>query len=360
LFPQSGLKLVGHLVGSAMIAFVFIRATKGGFLTASLVLPVTIGTLALGALCTYGFHGLWGDDPNRFTSFMPAQGYASFLAALYCIALTGKGLDVRLRVVLCSALAVALMLNGSRIWFTGILLASILALLISDGQVWLKLITGLLMTTLIAVLIAMPGQAIRFLAKDAATNRIASAVTAAYTGNNRSTGLGTLNFRREVYRLALQRIGESTPVQLLIGRGTCNGAVITGSLFYGYSKYNDPNRMFHNEWLRVLYEWGLIGSACWLAFMGSIIKLAWVGCRYDKGGSARPLLVYLPAFMVGLWGENILAGAGSAVSVGFLWAVALATMSHRDLETRRSLQRALLRLRPIAGLPRRIRPATAF
>lgn len=333
LFPLAGLKLVGHLLGSFLIAFVFVRGTKAGYLTAKLVLPVTIGTVALGALCTYGYHGMWGDDPSRFTSFMPAQAYAAFLAALYCIALTGKGIDGRLRMALCVLLAWALLLNGSRIWFSGILLGTVLALWTSRAQTHWKLLAGLATAMFTVVLWAAPGSVLNLLSKDAHTNRIASALTAAYSGNMHSTGLGTLAFRREVYKLALHRIETSSISEWLLGRGTCNGAVITGSLFWGYRKYDDPNRMFHNEWLRVVYEWGLLGLLLWLTFMASIFRLAWLGWRHDRqGGHARPLLVYLPAFLIGLWGENILAGAGSAVSVGFIWTVALATISHRRLE----------------------------
>jgi hypothetical protein len=52
--------------------------------------------------------------------------------------------------------------------------------------------------------------------------------------------------------------------------------------------------------------------------------------KSESGDYAKPLVAYLPAFLVGLAGENILAGAGSSASVGFLLIVALASVSHRQ------------------------------
>ena len=65
-------------------------------------------------------------------------------------------------------------------------------------------------------------------------------------------------------------------------------------------------------------------------FIGSITIYALHGFKSESGEYANPLLAYLPAFLLGLAGENILAGAGSAASVGFLLLIALASVSHRQ------------------------------
>jgi hypothetical protein len=348
IFPQPALKLVGHLTGSLLIAFVFTRATKGGLLTARTVLPVAVGVLALGVLCTYGFGGKWADDPHRFSSFMPAQAYAAYLAALYAISLTGPGISLAMRLGVSGLLGSAMILNGSRIWFAGMVLTTLLAVAVAKLETWVKLMAALVAAACVLLLFADLPALVAYLSKDQSGNRIASAVSAAYAGRRNATGLGTLNFRRQVNALAVQRIENSSFTTLLLGHGTSNGAVITGSLFYGYRKYVDPNRMFHNEWLRVLYEWGFIGEACWILFVGSLARFAWLGFRSDADGNARPLLVYLPAFLLGLWGENLLAGAGSAASVGFLWAIALASISHRRFERR---QRQYSRQATLSAFP---------
>ncbi len=339
LFPQSAGKLVGEMLGSLLVAFVYIRATKSGALTATSAIPATIGCLALATLRGV-FFPIWADAPGRFTSFLPAQAFAALLAGLYCVVLCGKGIRTEIRVLVCSALAVSVVLNGSRIWFAGILLATFFALMLSEGQVWLKICSSGALLAFLAVLSSGTSLLFGLVAEGASTNRIASIVTAIHRNDANSSGLGTFNFRREVNEVAIQRIKQSTPEELIFGRGTCNGAVITGSLFAGYSKFGDPNRMFHNEWLRVIYEWGVIGSVFWLLFIGSIITFAIQGVRFNKHGNAKPLLIYLPSFMVALAGENILAGAANAVNMGFIFVLALATIPHREYFRKKALHAA--------------------
>jgi hypothetical protein len=95
-------------------------------------------------------------------------------------------------------------------------------------------------------------------------------------------------------------------------------------------KWLDPNRFFHDEWLRVIYEWGVLGMLLFVTFIGSITVFAYRGFRNDPSGYAKPLLVFMPAFLLGLTGENIIAGAGNAVSVGFLLLIGLASVAHRQ------------------------------
>ena len=339
LFPQSAGKLVGEMLGSLLVAFVYIRATKSGALTPSAAIPAVIGCLALAAIRTH-FYPNWGDDAGRFTSFIPAQGFAALLAGLYCVILCGRGIATRTRVIMCSLTVMAIIMNGSRIWFIGIIFATFFALMISEGRVWLKICASGAMIVLLAMVVSGTNVLFGFVALGAATNRIASVITALHRNDTNSRGLGTFNFRREVNEVAIQRIKASSPGELVFGRGTCNGAVITGSLFAGYSRYGDPNRMFHNEWLRVLYEWGVIGSVFWLLFIGSVIVYAVQGVLISKKGNARPLLVYLPSFMIALAGENMLAGAGNAVNMGFVFTLALATIPHREYLKRKALRAA--------------------
>ncbi|MBV9158285.1 MAG: O-antigen ligase family protein, partial [Acidobacteriaceae bacterium] len=315
------------MIGSLLICMVFLRAAKGGYLTSSAVLPVTVGAIAIAVLRSV-FMPKYGDEPARFTAFSSAQSFAAFIAALYCIALCSKGLRSSVRIPLCALLAATLFLDGSRIWAIGIALVTLFALLISDARFWVKICGVGIAVAIAAVLAASADQVMAFLAQHAESNRIAAAVSAVYEGDVKSYGLGTYKFRRGLDAKEIGAITDSSPTQLLFGHGTSNGAlVITGSLFKADL---DPNRLMHNEWLRVIYEWGLIGLILWLMFLGSLTIFAARGVQIDKNGNAKPLLVYIPAFLLGLAGENIIAGAGNAVSVGFLLLIALASISHRQ------------------------------
>ena len=206
------------------------------------------------------------------------------------------------------------------------------------------------MILMVLSLVAEKDFLLRIVSELAPHNRVADTINAVYEGNMRSTGVGTVMFRRDVYRRAFQAMAESSLIELTFGHGTSNGRVLRGTLAHGVG---DPNRAVHNEWLRILYEWGGVGLGLWFVFIFSVILYALEGVRRDHLGHARPLLIFLPAFLCGFSTENILAGAGHAENIGFVLLVALATVSHR----KRIMY--LPRSTPVPYVPAEMRPRLA-
>lgn len=324
LYPIFALKLVGHMAGSLLICLVFLRATKGNYLEPAVVLPVTTGALILAGLRSL-FAPSFGGEVERFKSFSSAQSFAAFLVALYCIALCSKSPRLAIRLPLCGALAVALMFNGSRLWILAIVISTFIALLISNAPAWTKICIAGFSIVALALAVAEGGLILNFVAREAPSNRIAAAINAGYRGDSKSYGLGTYRLRRELDVRALDAISASSIGELVFGHGTSNSTELAGGLAHN----PDPNRILHDEWLRVMYEWGLVGTLLWLIFFGSIVLYAAQGVQKERWGYSKPLLAYLPAFALGLAGENIIAGAGNDVSVGFLLLIAFASVSHR-------------------------------
>jgi hypothetical protein len=342
-FPTSALKLVGHMSGSLLIAFVFARAAKGGYLTARVVIPVTVGAILIAAAQFIYLHD-WTQEESRFSAFTPAQAFAAYIAALYCVAISAPSLAFRTRILVGSALGLTVVFNGSRIWFIGILIATLIAFLLSNALSWVKILTvgGVILAGCLLLIVRDP---LTELIQDAApSNRIVAAALAAYEGDMQSQGLGTLRFRRMVYGGAIELLKKSSFTELIFGHGTSNGALITGSLFRGYAGFSDPNRMVHDEWVRVFYEWGAVGLFFWCAFWVSIIAYAIRGVRRDESGYAKPLVVYLPALLIALTGENFIAGAGNAISVGFLMLIGFATLAYHHPENK--IDPILMRIAP--------------
>jgi hypothetical protein len=333
LFPISALKLSAEMAGSLIICCLFLRATKAGYITAKIVLPVTVGALVIASLQNL-FYPLWTGEPGRFTGFTTAQGFAAFLAALFCLTLCSSSLKIAVRVALCTALAVALWFNGSRIWFIGIVIAMFVTFAASYVRTWIKICVVGGAFIALAVSIDQRAEMIKLLEETAPDNRVAAAITAAYKGDVHSLWLGTFNFRKTVTSIAVERIQTFSLGELVFGRGTSNGAMITGSMFHAYAGLGDPNRMMHNEWVRVFYEWGIIGFLLWCTFLCSITLFALQGVRRDRSGQARALLAYLPALLVALAGENFLAGAGASMTMGFLLLIGIAAISHRVRQPR--------------------------
>jgi O-antigen ligase len=125
-------------------------------------------------------------------------------------------------------------------------------------------------------------------------------------------------------------IRAGSVLDLCFGHGTSNGRLVRGEMNKGIG---DPNRAVHNEWLRILYEWGIVGIILWLLFIGSLMTYAWNGVKRDKYGFARPLFLYVPAFCLGVSGENIIAGAGHAENIGLLMIIGIAAIAHRIRQT---------------------------
>jgi hypothetical protein len=326
MFPLSAVKLTVEMLGSFLICLAFMRATKAGFLTPSAILiPSAIGVLAIGVLRGL-FLPNWGDSPDRFTGFTTAQGYASLLAALFALSLGARTLRSWVRWLLCLTLCAAVVLDGSRIYVIGLIVSTMVALLISYSRAWIKLLGVASILLLVIALVAEKDVLLQMVSHGARMNRVADTINAVYEGNLRSTGLGTYEFRRGVYQRAFKAIGESSLTELAFGHGTSNGRLLRGTLARGVG---DPNRAVHNEWLRILYEWGSVGLALWLVFIFSVILYALKGVRKDRLGHARPLLIFLPAFLAGFSTENVLAGAGHAENIGFVLLAAMATVAYR-------------------------------
>lgn len=339
LFGLSAIKMVGEMAGSFLICMVFLRASKGGFLTPKTALPITVGIISIAILRTAYirvagdvFSKLSGDTPDRFTAFTTGQAFAALLTALFAIALGSKTLRPTTRWLLGLGLVAALLLDGSRLWLIALVVATVVALFISDSQLWAKILGFSAIALGLIVVIAASQQIVDFL-QGAHQYRIAAAITAAYEGNERDTGLGTVMLRRRLDAHANEMIKAGTVVQLLFGHGTSNGRLIRGEMNKGIG---DPNRAVHNEWLRVMYEWGIVGMILWLLFLASLMAFAYQGLIRDRLGYAKPLFIYLPAFCIGLSGENIIAGAGHAENIGLLVVIGIAAIAHR-------------RKRPVAG-----------
>jgi hypothetical protein len=289
-------------------------------------------TLALGLAQTYyyggasyGFDG--ADQPSRFSAFVAAQQYAAFLVAFLAIVLWQKEMRLAGRVALCLALCVALVLNGSRVWFFG-------AVAVVAIYCWLRLrrivaITALAAAglTLFAALLANINTAYG-IELDDSSNRIVGTVSALLTGTDtsRSVGLRDLTFRSKIYEGLLGDLEESNVLEMIFGHGTSTGggAVLTAFPSSYRSAEMDPNRTIHNEWIRAAYEWGAVGFVLLAAAASSLFAALVIRYRgAGGGGRVLPALSFLPAFLAALSTENILAGAGNAVTMSLGLTVAL-------------------------------------
>lgn len=335
-YPLSAFKMVAYLVGYALVFLVFAHAWRVGVLDLRQVIAALWLSLGLAALQTYALGNPFGAPPKtiieqaRFTSFAPPQSFAAYLVAVGALLMAGQGSmrTRRERAVLMAtggATAFALLLVGSRYAFIGAL-----GLL---GVTWMVRLmarfrggVGAVSVKPLLVATAMILSLVGVVAVVAPQNRIFALRKLVAGEQINPQAIGTLEWRLVAYQTALDDIRRRDPLELLVGSGTSSGArvVLEFDAVAFPAGTLDPNRAMHNEFLRALYEWGIVGATLFLSFLGALI--AGFARLTRTGGWERvwAFWAFLPALTLGLAVENVLAGAGTPVGTGFMLVIAFA------------------------------------
>lgn len=342
-FPLGAAKLVGNMVGTFLTFVVLEKAARRALLNSSFIALLILGSLVLGVVQTvyfgtYGFDGI--GRPTRFSGFLSPQQYAAFLVAFLAVVIWHRRFSGALRLALGVAVGAALVYNGSRTWFIGALLVLLFYMWSSSKRI---LAGTLIFASTLALggllLINMnPNTQGRY---DSASSRILATVTALATGEDAEgeIGLANLNFRLSIYSGAMNELRAATAPELLFGHGTSSGGDVIMRVFpHDYTLERlDANRVIHNEWLRAFYEWGVIGLVLLLTVMvGLFMGLVKLHKRGMSGVASAAGLSFLPAFVLALSTENIIAGAGNAVTMSFALLIALTWASESRDTVRRS------------------------
>ncbi len=337
-FPLAGAKLAAGMAGILLAGMALERAARAGALDEGVIFRFLAASLALAVFQTvffadgsFGFAGR--GMPQRLTSFVSAQQFAALLAALLAWLLWVPRLHPGLRTAMVLGLFAALAANGSRTWSAG----ALLILLIHTACRGRNRGGLLRLAAAVLLLVSVPAARRGLLRQPAAepANRLAATASALLTGQDRADGmgLGTARFRLAMYRGAVAAMSRNTTWQWIFGHGSGSGGRLGLELFpYAYRPESlDANRVIHNEWLRAAYEWGALGELLWACTLGALAAFAWRE-RHRPQGAA--LLAYLPALLLGVSAENVMDGAGNAVTAGPLVLLAFALAACSDDQRR--------------------------
>ena len=329
-FPLAAAKMVGNMVGILLTFVVLERAARCGYLSSRVLAILILVSLGLGVVQTvsfkaYGFDGV--GRPTRFSSFVTAQQYAASLVAFFAVSVRHPAFRLPTRMFLVLALGTALVLNGSRTWFIG----AVVIVLIYLWQLHARILAFsmvCLSTMVLGALLALnfnPNQSDPF---EYGSSRITATAAALITGEDTAQrlGLANLNFRFSVYDGAISELGSSSIGELLLGHGTSSGGDVVMRVFPRAYRVDtlDPNRVLHNEWLRSLYEWGIGGLCLVIAVLATLLIGLMRRYQLDAArvGSAIALS-FAPAFLLAFSTENLIAGAGNAVTMSLALLVSL-------------------------------------
>ena len=322
-FPLAAIKMVAYLTAYLVLYVIFCSGWGHGWFDIRLLRLVAWAVIALGVLQTFFLGGAWGGPEERFTSFSTPQYFAAFLVAVLAI-LMFSGHKGWFHYATCGALMLTIVFSGSRYVFVSMVALVLIACfqLVPGRHESLKFRLNL-RKMLVTVTVAAAGIAI--LVSYLPYNRIDELV-GAVSDDATVEDVGTFAWRLGIYEDVFEHLEKRTSLEWLVGSGTSSGAALM--LNHDPSHYDregiDANRVLHSEFLRALYEWGIIGLSLLLAFLiaagtGFVKKIAEEG-----GGVALAFAGALPSIVMGLAIENILAGAASAGGVGILLAMTFA------------------------------------
>jgi hypothetical protein len=322
-FPLSAVKLIAYLCAYLVLYFVFTRAWEAGWLDITLLRQASWSVIALAILQTFSLGNGWGGAEMRFTSFSTPQYFAAFLVAMLAI-LVFSGERGWWHYTTCGAIVVSIVLNGSRYVF----ISTVLLLIVASFRVHgssesfrLSLSKKRVLVTLVLA-IAIGAALISY----APENRLDQLLVTASDQDAKLEEVGTFSWRLGIYQEIFDRLEKRTFTQLFFGSGTGSGAelMIAYEPTLNDKQSIDANRALHSEYLRALYEWGILGLLVLIAFLTSMILGFARKIAADGGGVGLAFLGVLPSILLGLAIENILAGAASAAGVGILLAMSFA------------------------------------
>jgi hypothetical protein len=323
-FPLAAIKMVAYLSAYFVLYVIFCSAWEEGWIDTRLLRLVAWCVIGLGALQTFALGNEWGGPEERFTSFSTPQYFAAFLVAVLAI-LMFSGERGTFHYATCGALMSAIVFSGSRYVFVSMVALVLIACfqVVSRGEEEVRWKANF---RKIIVVLALAGGATAVLVSYLPYNRIDELVSVVSDDDGAVEDVGTFAWRLSIYEDILEQLQKRTGPELFLGSGTSSGASLM--LNHDPDHYDrdgiDANRVLHSEFMRAVYEWGILGLGLLLAFLVATTVAFLRKITSDRGGAALAFAGALPSIVIGLAIENILAGAASAGGVGILLAMTYA------------------------------------
>lgn len=221
--------------------------------------------VAIASFHTFVAGNPYGAVTRRLTSYVAPQAFGLALPIAFSLTLIGaeRGwLAAYSASLAAGSTAVAAVANGSRQAFVAIIGIWIVAAAPRNGR-WLPpapfLTLAVAALSLVLLWTVAPSGVRTFMREHHPIDLLLFGKSFAETGD-----AGTFRDRLQIYRALLERTSNAEWAELAIGHGTSSSAVVIADGDVRYRDYDaarlDPNRTAHNEFIRAMYEWGLVGA----------------------------------------------------------------------------------------------------
>ena len=318
-YRTSAVKMAGYFYAYSVLFVVFTIAWQRNWLGSRTLMAIVWISLLGAVVQTFFYGNAFGSDVEfgvwRFTTFSGAQSFAPFLLCILVLLLFGEKLSV-LTFATSVAASAAILETGSRSIFLGLLWVLLVYGIFSATRSAQRVRLGMIFKRALwfaAAIVILLTVVVQFLPE----NRLNEMMTAAVEKNATIDDVGTFGWRFSLYQRAWDEVTHRNPVRMLLGSGTSSGAdlVLEGGFFQEANV--DPNRAIHDEFLRAVYEWGIIGLCAFLLFLGSVLKFGITTLREHRSPQAWAFLAISVPLLISLTVENFLADSGSPGGVGY-------------------------------------------
>lgn len=312
----SALKMVAYIGWYPFVFALFTSFWARGYIKHKNISIVFWVFILLAVIQTY-ILGVFGNG-DRFTAFINVQYFGVFLASFMVYFIYSK--NNLLNNVSAFVAVLSIVLTGSRY----VLLSAVAIILVywflvkyKNGLSLRGLIGVSFKTLFLALLVIGFISLIPFTLPDSRINELL--VKALLSGGGYEA-VGTLAWRVGMYIEAIDHIEGRGIVGYLFGSGTSSAAEV--GLEYRPDRYSeagiDANRIVHNEYIRALYEWGVVGLYLMVySVFGSFVASYKMYFNMDIYDSL-PFISLFPLVAGSMIIENSLSGSGSIAGVSYV------------------------------------------
>lgn|SRR5690348_7159470 len=317
-YRLSGVKLIGYFYSYSVLFVVFCCAWRRHWITRGWLIGLVSVSLCFAGFQTYVLGNAYGDPEygNRFTTFADAQSFAPFLICLIILLVICNRRTVGSLMVAIAAVF-GLVLTGSRSSLIGFAWVALIIGIALAKQANRQLRLSILVRNIAigCLIFAFLGLLVLNELPQSRMNELVEIVTS--YDNHSLESVETFAWRLTVYAEAVKDLSNRGWRGLAIGSGTSSGALVGLQTGYFTEANVDPNRVIHDEFLRSLYEWGIVGLLTFLFFLAALLRLCLRIIKLTSSPYAWACIAAFGPLVIGLLIENIFADGASPGGVAY-------------------------------------------
>ncbi|TQK75739.1 O-antigen ligase family protein [Rarobacter incanus] len=312
-------KFLCYLIALLLLVLIWRIALQLSLVSDAMLLTISVGALSIAYLQTHVFGNQFGTADGRFTSFSSPQAFGIFYVALFGVStVLVKNMNTLATVGLISLYAIVL--SGSRTSLIGFVVI-VACLVYASARRYPAVLTMASLAAVVPAIIFMGSSKVEVvLGRSASLLDLSSGIGS----------IGTFAYRGIVVSEVLSHWREGTLAEKFFGNGGSSSASLVAPLDVRYYDEIDANRVVHNEYIRVLYDYGLISVSV------LVLLLIWLQCRAVI--TRIPVLFGLSLFLAIVLGvENVLVSATAASGFGIGAAISTILLSRHEILPQRDL-----------------------